>query len=69
MQAPRQIAWKTKPTTYVVCTEDLATPADVQRRRVQAGARMVDFDAGHHPFLSLPDAFAACIAAEVGRAG
>ena len=64
-QAPRQIAWREKPTTYVVCTEDLATPGDVQRARVRPGARAVDFQAGHHPFLSQPDAFAACIAAEV----
>ena len=33
-QAPREIAWQQKPATYIVCTEDLATPAEVQRRRV-----------------------------------
>jgi pimeloyl-ACP methyl ester carboxylesterase len=65
MQAPRAIAWKQKPTTYIVCTEDLATPADVQRRRVRPGARAVEFRAGHHPFLSRPDAFAECIAGEL----
>lgn len=67
-QAPRQIAWKEKPTTYFVCTEDLATPADVQRQRVRPGARLVEFHAGHHPFLSQPDAFAENIAAEVNYA-
>jgi pimeloyl-ACP methyl ester carboxylesterase len=67
-QAPRQIAWKEKSTTYVVCTEDLATPADVQRKRVRPGTRLVEFPAGHHPFLSQPDAFAASIAAEVSGA-
>ncbi len=61
-QAPRQIAWKHKPTTYFVCTEDLATPAEVQRGRVRADTRVVEFSAGHHPFLSRPDAFAASIA-------
>jgi pimeloyl-ACP methyl ester carboxylesterase len=65
MQAPRQVAWKTKPATYVVCTDDLATPADVQRRRIKPGTRAVEFEAGHHPFLSRPDAFAECIAREV----
>jgi pimeloyl-ACP methyl ester carboxylesterase len=64
-QAPRQIAWQQKPATYIICTQDLATPAEVQRRRVRAGARAVEFDAGHHPFLSRPDAFARMIAAEV----
>jgi pimeloyl-ACP methyl ester carboxylesterase len=68
-QPPRQIAWHQKPATYFVCTADLATPAKVQRRRVRAGARVVEFDAGHHPFLSRPDAFAQTIAAEIGSAG
>lgn len=67
-QAPRQIAWKGKPTTYFVCTDDLATPADVQRRRVRPGARLVEFEAGHHPFLSRSDAFAETLAAEVRHA-
>jgi pimeloyl-ACP methyl ester carboxylesterase len=69
MQTPRQIAWKEKPATYVVCTEDLATPAEVQRQRVRSGTRLVEFDAGHHPFLSRPDAFAETIATEIGHAG
>jgi pimeloyl-ACP methyl ester carboxylesterase len=66
-QAPRQIAWQHKPTTYFVCTEDLAAPAEVQRRRVKEGARTVEFQAGHHPFLSRPEAFAESIAAEIER--
>jgi pimeloyl-ACP methyl ester carboxylesterase len=64
-QAPRQIAWRQKPATYFVCTEDLATPAEAQRRRVRERARTVEFDAGHHPFLSKPDAFAQSIANEI----
>lgn len=64
-QPPRQIAWQRKPTTYFVCTQDLATPAEVQRRRVRPSARVVEFDAGHHPFLSRPDAFAQTIATAV----
>jgi pimeloyl-ACP methyl ester carboxylesterase len=64
-QPPRQIAWQQKPTTYFVCTEDLATPAEVQRQRVKQSARIVEFRAGHHPFLSRPEAFAQSIAAEV----
>jgi len=68
-QPPRQIAWQQKPATswqqkpatYFVCTQDLATPAEAQRRRVREGARLVEFDAGHHPFLSRPVAFAQTI--------
>jgi pimeloyl-ACP methyl ester carboxylesterase len=66
-QAPRQIAWQQKPTTYFVCTEDLATPAEVQRQRIRAHTRLVEFAAGHHPFLSRPNAFAHSIAAEIDR--
>jgi pimeloyl-ACP methyl ester carboxylesterase len=64
-QPPREIAWRQKPATYFVCTGDLATPAEVQRQRVRANARLVDFSAGHHPFLARPDAFAESIAAAV----
>ena len=39
-QPPRQVAWQEKPATYFVCTEDLATPAEVQRQRVRAGTRL-----------------------------
>ena len=65
-QAPRAIAWRQKPTTYFVCTQDLATPAQTQRRRVREDARAVEFSAGHHPFLSRPEAFAHDIATEIG---
>jgi pimeloyl-ACP methyl ester carboxylesterase len=64
-QPPREIAWRQKPATYFVCTEDLATPAEVQRRRVREHARAVEFCAGHHPFLSRPEAFAHSIATEI----
>jgi pimeloyl-ACP methyl ester carboxylesterase len=68
-QPPRQIAWEHKPATYVVCTEDLATPAETQRRRVRADAARIEFAAGHHPFLSRPEAFARSIAAEIDTSG
>jgi pimeloyl-ACP methyl ester carboxylesterase len=52
-----------------VCTEDLATPAEVQRQRVKQNVRLVEFQAGHHPFLSRPEAFAQSIAAEISHIG
>jgi pimeloyl-ACP methyl ester carboxylesterase len=66
-QSPRQIAWQQKPAAYFVCTNDLATPADVQRSRVKENVRLVEFETGHHPFLSRPEAFAQSIAAEIDR--
>ena len=68
-QPPRQIAWQQKPATYFVCTEDLATPAEVQRQRVKQDVRVVEFRAGHHPFLSRPETFAESIATEIKRFG
>jgi pimeloyl-ACP methyl ester carboxylesterase len=64
-QPPGKIAWRQKPASYVVCTEDLATPAQAQRRRIRQGVRTVEFSAGHHPFLSRPEAFAGSLATEI----
>ncbi len=64
-QTPREIAWQQKRSTYIVCTDDLATPTHVQRRRVRESTRSIEFEAGHHPFLSRPSAFADSLAAEV----
>jgi pimeloyl-ACP methyl ester carboxylesterase len=66
-QPPRQIAWRQKPATYFVCTEDLATPPAAQRQRVRADTRRVEFSAGHHPFLSRPDEFAESIVAAIDK--
>ncbi len=64
-QPARQIAWQQKPSTYFVCTEDLATPAEVQRLRAKDETRVVEFTAGHHPFLSCPDEFARSLVAAI----
>jgi pimeloyl-ACP methyl ester carboxylesterase len=64
-QPSRNFAWREKPTTYFVCTEDLATPAEKQRQRAKPGTRLIEFRAGHHPFLSRPHEFAQAIAAEI----
>jgi pimeloyl-ACP methyl ester carboxylesterase len=64
-QPPLHIAWREKPSTFFVCTEDLAIPAELQRQRAGAGTRLIDFPSGHHPFLSQPEAFARSLAAEI----
>jgi pimeloyl-ACP methyl ester carboxylesterase len=64
-QPPREIAWHSTPSSYIVCTQDLATPAQTQRDRIRPEARRVEFVAGHHPFLSRPDAFAQVLANEI----
>jgi pimeloyl-ACP methyl ester carboxylesterase len=54
-------AWRTIPSTYLVCAEDRATPPDVQRTQAQRADRVVELPTGHHPMLSRPDLVAAAI--------
>jgi pimeloyl-ACP methyl ester carboxylesterase len=49
-------AWQQIVSTYVVCREDRGTPADRQREFARPARRVVELDAGHHPFLSQPSA-------------
>ena len=49
-------AWQQVHTTYLVCARDLGTPAARQREFARRAGRVVELDAGHHPFLSQPDA-------------
>lgn len=56
-------AWRTVPSTYVVCTADRATPAATQRAAAADAGRAVEIDTGHHPFLSRPALLAATLSA------
>ena len=47
-------AWQHVPSTYLVCAKDRGTPADRQREFARRAGRVVELDAGHHPFLSRP---------------
>ena len=49
-------AWQQTPSTYLVCTQDRGTPARLQREFARRAGRVVELDAGHHPFLSQPEA-------------
>lgn len=53
-RAPRGLAWQTIPSTYVVLTRDRATPPARQRAWARHTTEIVEFDSGHHPFLSRP---------------
>jgi pimeloyl-ACP methyl ester carboxylesterase len=52
----RSAAWQHVPTTYLVCAQDLGTPAERQRAFAERADDVVELDAGHHPFLSQPAA-------------
>ena len=49
-------AWERLPTTYLVCAQDRGTPPALQREYARRAGAVVELDAGHHPFLSQPDA-------------
>jgi pimeloyl-ACP methyl ester carboxylesterase len=49
-------AWRTIPTTYVVCAQDRMIHPDNQRdMAAAAGAEVVEWPTSHSPFLSHPD--------------
>jgi pimeloyl-ACP methyl ester carboxylesterase len=55
-QPVRAAAWQQVDSTYLVCVEDRGTPAGLQREFAGRAGRVVEIDAGHHPFLSQPAA-------------
>jgi len=61
-QAPRAVAWREKPSTYVVCAEDRATPPEAQREFAKRADRVVELPTGHHPMLSHPELLARVLA-------
>ena len=54
-QEPTAVSWRRKPSTYVVCAEDLAVPPELQRVMARRCASTVEWQTGHSPFLSRPD--------------
>src|SRR5438132_1148919 len=67
-QAPTAIAWRARPSTYVVCREDLAVHPDVQRLMAQRCTTTLEWPTGHSPFLSRPDLLAGLLADLAHRA-
>ena len=62
-------AWRTIPTTYVVCAEDRMIHPDTQREMAAAaGAEVLEWPSGHSPFLSHPDLVADLVARRAERA-
>jgi pimeloyl-ACP methyl ester carboxylesterase len=56
-------AWRTIPTTYVVCAQDRMIHPDNQRdMAAAAGAETVEWPSSHSPFLSHPDLVADLVA-------
>jgi hypothetical protein len=64
-------AWRSVPSSYVVCTDDRAVMLDQQRMRAGWAKHSTEIDCDHSPFFSAPDALAEFIAethhTEVGK--
>jgi pimeloyl-ACP methyl ester carboxylesterase len=58
----REIAWRERPSTYVVCTDDRAIPVSLQRACAQRVGAVVELATSHSPFLSRPDELARLLA-------
>ncbi len=64
-------AWKSIPSTYVVCTDDRTIAPESQRMMAANADAVVEWDTSHSPMLSRPDLVAdllADLAASVGEA-
>ena len=61
--ASRGAAWREKPASYIVCTDDRAIPVALQRACTQrVGDDVVEMPTSHSPFLSRPDELAHVLA-------
>jgi pimeloyl-ACP methyl ester carboxylesterase len=62
-----EVAWRSLPSTYVVCAQDGALPPELQRDVFAPRAsEAVELQASHSPFLSQPATLAEVIAARAG---
>jgi pimeloyl-ACP methyl ester carboxylesterase len=63
-------AWRTVPTTYVVCADDRMIHPDTQREMAAAaaaaGAEVLEWPSSHSPFLSHPGLVADLVARRTG---
>lgn len=58
----RAAAWRTVPSTYVVCTEDRSLPADAQRAWAERTTHVVEWPSDHCPHVSHPEMVADLLA-------
>jgi pimeloyl-ACP methyl ester carboxylesterase len=62
---PEHVAWRTVPSTYVVCTADEAVHPALQRAMAGRATRTVEWPCGHSPAATRPDAVADLVAERV----
>ena len=57
-QNPAAVAWRDRPSTYVVCANDMGIHPDLQRILARRCTDSVEWYSDHSPFLSQPDRLA-----------
>ena len=57
-EAPKLAAWRTKPSTYVVCGDDMTVHPDLQRIMARRCGSVIEWATDHSPFLCRPDLMA-----------
>ncbi len=63
-----EVAWKTVPSTYIICESDKAIPPPLQEVFAQRADRVHRLNASHSPFVSQPAALAQLIREELASA-
>jgi pimeloyl-ACP methyl ester carboxylesterase len=61
-QCPNAVAWRHRPSVYVVCSLDNIVHPDLQRILARRADHVVEWPTGHSPFLSRPDLVADLLA-------
>ncbi|GAA3388949.1 alpha/beta fold hydrolase [Cryptosporangium minutisporangium] len=59
---PAPIAWRSTPSTYLVCAEDRVVHPELQRAMARRATRTVEWPSGHSPALTRPEQVAALLA-------
>lgn len=67
-QRVTRAAWRTIPSTYVVCEQDKAVPVEAQEAMARRAGRVLRLSSSHAPFLSRPAQLAGILRAELASA-
>jgi pimeloyl-ACP methyl ester carboxylesterase len=66
---PEVVAWRSVPSTYVVCSADDAVHPELQRAMARRATRTVEWPCGHSPAAVRPEEVAALVADRVAAVG
>jgi pimeloyl-ACP methyl ester carboxylesterase len=67
-ETPATVGWRTTPSTYVVCTEDRALVAPLQRAMAARATTTVEWPVGHSPAAACPREVAELVALRAAAA-